>query len=158
MPLLGRANSVSIFLWQALFFATLVPELLADWAAVNGLSRLSDYILKSIPEGISGPAPFVKDSHLALNHVMQGIRQYIGVYAPHVVTEWEEWIKDCPNTDDVNEYIKSFPLKIPLQNSLFASQPTNIIAPNIDADDINCLIENGPVTEEVKVSSIAILL
>jgi hypothetical protein len=107
------------------------------YPVAEGEIPAGDYILKSIPEGIPGPAPFVKDSHLVLNQVMEGIRQYFGVTAPHVVAEWEEWIKDCPKSDDVNEYIKDFPLHVPLLNKLFVSQPTNIVATNIDADDIN---------------------
>jgi len=69
---------------------------------------------------------------------MEGIRNHFGVYAPSVVREWEEWIKDCPKSDDVNEYVKDFPLHVPLRNILFASEPTvNITTTNNNVDDIN---------------------
>lgn len=97
-----------------------------------------DYILKSIPEGIPKPSPFIQDSHLVLKTVMEGIKQHFGVYAPHVVTEWEEWVKECPKTDDVYEYIKDFPLHIPLRNTLFAARENeNAAPPSNGGDDIN---------------------
>ena len=97
-----------------------------------------DYILKSIPEGIPKSSAFVKDSHLILQAVMEGIRRHFGVYAPHVVTEWEEWSKDCPKSDDVDEYVKDFPLHIPLRDKLFCSGPSIIpVEPANVVDDIN---------------------
>ena len=97
-----------------------------------------DYILKSIPEGIPEASPFVKDSHLILQSVMEGIRSHFGVYAPHVVTEWEKWAKDCPTSDDVHEYVKHFPLHIPLRNKLFYDGPPVHVEVNTNVvDDIN---------------------
>jgi hypothetical protein len=97
-----------------------------------------DYILKSLPEGIPQPCPFIKDSHLILQSVMEGIRSHFGVYAPHVVTEWEQWAKDCPTSDDVHEYVKHFPLHIPLRNKLFYDGPPVHVELNANVvDDIN---------------------
>jgi hypothetical protein len=97
-----------------------------------------DYILKSIPEGIPDASPFVKDSHLILNSVMEGIRSYFGVYAPHVVTDWEQWVKGCPQTDDVQEYIKEFPLHVPLSTQLFNDGPPIHVKLNANVvDDVN---------------------
>jgi len=108
------------------------------YPVAEGEIAAGDYILKSIPEGIPGPAPFVKDSHVILNHVMEGIRQHFGVTAPHVVAEWEEWIKECPKSDDVYEFVKDFPLHVPLRDKLFASGPSvNIATPNNNLNDIN---------------------
>ena len=94
-----------------------------------------DYILKSLPEGIPKPAPFIESSHAILTTVMEGIRQHFGVIAPHVVTEWEEWMKECPKTDDVEEYIKEFPLHVPLRNTLFA--PSGTASHNTTPSNIN---------------------
>ena len=99
-----------------------------------------DFILKSIPEEMPKPNEFVKDSHHILNHVMQGIKDYFGVYNPHVVREWEEWVKHCPQTDDVNEYIKDFPMHVPLRNTLFA--PLGTVVSNRTTDNINDDINN----------------
>jgi hypothetical protein len=98
-----------------------------------------DYILKSIPEGIPQPCPFVKDSHLILQSVMEGIRTHFGAYAPHVVTEWEQWLCDCPKTDDVYEYVKEFPLHIPLRNKLFCDGAMMSVEPqsNNVVNDVN---------------------
>ena len=97
-----------------------------------------DFILKSIPEGIPEPAEFVKDSHHIINHVMQGVKSYFGVYNPHVVREWEEWINDCPRTDDVNQYVQDIPLHIPLRNILFAPHTAANVTPLLNSvSDIN---------------------
>ena len=106
-----------------------------------------DFILKSIPEGIPHPCPFVKDSHLILQSVMEGIRSHFGAYAPHVVTEWEQWIRGCPKTDDVYEFVKEFPLHIPLRNKLFcdgAMMPVEPQSNNVVNDVNNAIYRAQP--------------
>jgi hypothetical protein len=86
-----------------------------------------DFIMKSLPVGVPEADAFVKDSHLLLESLLASVKAYFSVTAPHVVTEWEEWIKLCPKNDYVEDYIVDHPLHIPLRETLFGDKRTEAI-------------------------------
>jgi len=101
-----------------------------------------DFILKSIPTGVPEADSFVKDSHLLLEALLESVKAYFGVTAPHVVAEWKEWIKLCPKNDYVEDYIRDHPLYIPLRETLFGDKRTEAVV--IDAAETGTTFQTMP--------------
>jgi hypothetical protein len=86
-----------------------------------------DFILKSIPLGVPQADCFIKDSHFLLEALMLSVKAYFSVTAPHVVTEWKEFLELCPKNDYVEDYLVDHPLYIPLRETLFGDKRNEVI-------------------------------
>ena len=55
------------------------------------------------------------------------VKAYFSVTAPHIVTEWKEFIELCPKNDYVEDYLVDHPLYIPLRETLFGDKRNEVI-------------------------------
>ena len=72
------------------------------------------YVLQSLPTELPKAMGFVENSAHLLTDFVEKIKAKFRYTQPNVVTKWLEFVKLCPKTNDVERYIKDFPLQIPL--------------------------------------------
>ncbi len=76
-------------------------------------------ILKDFPTGEIKAQEFEPGSRQALEEVAAAVRKKYGKDFPGVVTAWEEFLNEAPQSDDVEEYLEDHPLYIPFKKILF---------------------------------------
>lgn len=77
-------------------------------------------VLTDFPSGKISAQPFIEGSRSKLEDVARAVRKKFGKDFPGVVVEWEdEFLREAPQSDDVEEYLKENPLYIPFKKELF---------------------------------------
>ena len=95
------------------------------------------YVLHSLPTELPKAMPFVENSAHLLTDFLEKIKAKFRYTQPNVVTKWLEFVKECPRTNDVQKYIKDYPLEIPLAKELFSGEPIDPapVVPIADAEN-----------------------
>ena len=94
------------------------------------------YVLQSLPTELPKAMPFVENSAHLLSDMLEKIRVKFK-NSPTTITKWLEFIRECPKTNSVENYIKTNPLHIPLAKELFSDEPIDPspVVPIADVDD-----------------------
>ena len=79
-------------------------------------------ILTDYPSGKIYPQQFVQGSRQELEAVAHLVKRKLGKDFPGVVPEWEAFLNEAPQSDDVDEYVKHNPLYIPFKKELFGME------------------------------------
>ena len=99
------------------------------------------YVLQSLPTQLPRALPFVENSAHELSDMIDIIRSKFRISQPDTVTQWLEFAKEAPKTNDVEKYIQDHPLHIPLAERLFSGNPVDptpvVPISSIDADSSN---------------------
>jgi len=92
-------------------------------------------ILHHLPSADIVPKGFVHESYQNLIRIKNTVSSYFK-NQPTVVSQWTEFVEQCPQSDLVVEYVSANQLHIPLQEDLFAGLCEVCLTSNIDSVDI----------------------
>jgi hypothetical protein len=92
------------------------------YKAVDGIVQTLENrhgILTGFPSGTLSPQPFEQGSREDLEKVANKVREKYGKDFPGAVESWDNFLRDAPQSDDVEDYVAKFPLYIPFKELLF---------------------------------------
>ena len=91
------------------------PEASADGPVPEGM-----YILQRMPTGVIKPDAFVQGSREHLLKVTDRIKAIYGRGAPSVCSDWVSFMSQAPDTDDVQDWLKTNQFRVPLFDIAFS--------------------------------------
>ena len=92
------------------------------YKAVDGIVQTLENrqgILTGFPTGKLSPQPFEQGSREDLERVANAVREKYGKDFPGAVEAWDNFLREAPQSDDVEEYVAQYPLYIPFKEVLF---------------------------------------
>jgi len=96
------------------------------YKAVDGIVQTLENrhgILTGFPTGKLSPQPFEQGSREDLERVASAVRDKYGKDFPGAVEGWDNFLRDAPQSDNVEDYVAKCPLYIPFKELLFGITP-----------------------------------